>query len=1238
MNILNFLKKVNVNIILVGYFFVYLFVFSSGTVFAARTPGATAYWPIKENAGYIISDQGTAPKMDLIIFNGGSNPNITFLPGSLNGIFFNDAFFSNLTHLSASTDSKIVNAIKAVGNTGFTFDVWYKPSDVSATVNAPIIASSLNNTLINFAIIQEGRDVVFKGISKKNLSSPPAYQEIHRCVDCLLAGTPYYIGFSANTNNTINYRVIPSGTINITNSQYNVGFAPVYLDYEEWDASWPFHVGSYWPVAPNIAPGMGGLIKGDIYQLAFYNKSLTPEETANNYFAGYRTTDLDGDGHASTADGGEDCNDSNANIHPGLADTCETLNIDDDCSGTADEDEQVKIYYRDNDGDTFGNTSNSATQCLSTSSEPTKWVLDNADCNDNNASIKPGAIEICDNIDNNCNASIDEGFTQTTYYLDNDGDGRGVWNGVPQQYCTGSQPAGWVTNNNDCDDSDVASTNEPWCHIGGTCIQNLDRNSANQCQQCMSAVSHTAWQSMPPNTSCSDGNACTNPDTCQAGACSAGAAISCAAATACKNASTCNIATGACSIPINKVNGTGCSDGNACTNPDTCQAGSCTSGIAIICASATDCKSASACNTATGACSVPINKANGIVCGDLNADGCSYDTCNAGICTAGVTPPPSCVDGNACTQDVCTDTANPDKTNYSCAHPAAAGKCVIGGTCYANGDKNPANDCQYCNTALGTSVWSNYATTQICNKDSNGCTKDDKCNGTGTCVAGTNQACDDSKTCTTDSCTNTGTAANQFNTFSCSNPVNVNTCLIAGVCKNENDTNGTNTCQICKSASSKTAWTNQPNITACNKDSNGCTLNDKCSGLNPSTCVAGAAPNCEETPANLCTADACTSTGNNTYNCTHAAVAGKCVIGGVCYANGDKNPVNDCQYCNTAANTFAWSNYAATQICNKDSNGCTKDDKCNGTGTCVAGTNQACDDSKTCTTDSCTNTGMAANQFNTFSCNSVFNGVGCFIASSCYAANVVNPGNKCQMCNPATNSTGWTPKNCNDLNACTSDSCNLGSGACVNTNTVVCNTPPNIAPNSAQCYNSPGTCTPATGICNYTPKPNTESCIDGLVCTENEKCNGAGSCLGTRITVESNCDDGIDNDCDDKCDTSGCAGMAADLPDCSDVNKPVAVISTPFNTKKGKIIFAFVGTSITIDASLSRDPRREDIEFSWIKKTVSDVTLAGTDTQRTTLSNLTKEEILEIELTVKNESKFTGTDRVFVVVSKDCRN
>src|SRR5206468_41328 len=85
--------------------------------------------------------------------------------------------------------------------------------------------------------------------------------------------------------------------------------------------------------------------------------------------------------------------------------------------------------------------------------------------------------------------------------------------------------------------------------------------------------------------SCDDGNACTQGDTCHDGTCTAGAPIVCAAADQCHAVGTCNPATGVCANPP-KANGTICSDGNACTQTDTCQNGTCTGGNAVVCTAA----------------------------------------------------------------------------------------------------------------------------------------------------------------------------------------------------------------------------------------------------------------------------------------------------------------------------------------------------------------------------------------------------------------------------------------------------------------------------------------------------------------------------------------------------------------------------------------------------------------------------------------------------------------------------
>ncbi len=70
------------------------------------------------------------------------------------------------------------------------------------------------------------------------------------------------------------------------------------------------------------------------------------------------------------------------------------------------------------------------------------------DCDDNDAGIHPGADEICDGIDNNCNASVDEGLI-LEWYADADGDMYGDGETVVSA-C--NQPDGYVPNSDDCDD------------------------------------------------------------------------------------------------------------------------------------------------------------------------------------------------------------------------------------------------------------------------------------------------------------------------------------------------------------------------------------------------------------------------------------------------------------------------------------------------------------------------------------------------------------------------------------------------------------------------------------------------------------------------------------------------------------------------------------------------------------------------------------------------------------------
>ncbi len=76
-----------------------------------------------------------------------------------------------------------------------------------------------------------------------------------------------------------------------------------------------------------------------------------------------------------------------------------------------------------------------------------------SDCNDDDATINPSAVELCDGIDNDCDGVADEDFPTVVSYPDQDGDGYGD-SSAPVSGCR--VPEGHVELSGDCDDSDAA--------------------------------------------------------------------------------------------------------------------------------------------------------------------------------------------------------------------------------------------------------------------------------------------------------------------------------------------------------------------------------------------------------------------------------------------------------------------------------------------------------------------------------------------------------------------------------------------------------------------------------------------------------------------------------------------------------------------------------------------------------------------------------------------------------------
>ena len=202
----------------------------------------------------------------------------------------------------------------------------------------------------------------------------------------------------------------------------------------------------------------------------------TPEPASIVYYA-----DADGDGYgdpasslqASVAPPGyvtddTDCDDSDDSVNPGAAEVFD--GIDNNCDGVTDEgviptatatptltptptvEVELTFYFEDFDLDGWGGDN-----FVEAVVEPPGYIGITGDCDDFDPEVYPGAIEVADGKDNDCDGEIDEGITML-FYEDLDADTYGGPNSAPAIVTPAGLliPPGYVAMSGDCDDANPA--------------------------------------------------------------------------------------------------------------------------------------------------------------------------------------------------------------------------------------------------------------------------------------------------------------------------------------------------------------------------------------------------------------------------------------------------------------------------------------------------------------------------------------------------------------------------------------------------------------------------------------------------------------------------------------------------------------------------------------------------------------------------------------------------------------
>jgi len=243
-----------------------------------------------------------------------------------------------------------------------------------------------------------------------------------------------------------------------------------------------------------------------------------------------------------TRDG--DCNDGASDVHPDQTDGCD--GIDNDCDGVVDEDAD-SVVWADADQDGYGNPE----LAYCGDHTPTADVADNPDdCNDDCAACHPGAPEVCDGQDDNCDTQVDlpTPAEATTWCHDGDGDGHGTSDDTTTD-CA-APDASWVALCDDCDDADHSVTGPTTFYADTDHDQFGDPQTT--ATDCFPPTTGGPW--VTDDTDCDDGNGDVNPDATEQ--CGNGVDDDCDPTTACRWPALWDLPAGTPSPPQVELDGT----------------------------------------------------------------------------------------------------------------------------------------------------------------------------------------------------------------------------------------------------------------------------------------------------------------------------------------------------------------------------------------------------------------------------------------------------------------------------------------------------------------------------------------------------------------------------------------------------------------------------------------------------------------------------------------------------------